>query len=234
MMTRRLPFVLSDQVDLSWMSTHDFEEFEKALHRELGEELRLCRVARGLARVELVKMLPSKCSDRSLITYELGTRRMTVVRWVELSAGLGVSPGMLLDRALQSAKMALETVVLRIDLHRLLHTEEPPLWPLAPWARNRLSVTPNGVAELHPFGLRELAAALDYDAQDLARRLAPYSQRYPKPWDDAREVVDPDGDEAPAATIHQVDDAVDAVEDAAGTDDEDTGTAGKPQDETES
>jgi hypothetical protein len=92
----------------------------------------------------------------------------------------GVAPGKLMDRALQQAGVVLESLVLRIDLTRLLESDDEMLLPLAPWARKRLDESHDGVAELHPVALRELATAFGYDPKELGQRLAPLNTRYPE------------------------------------------------------
>jgi len=73
------------------------------LRRVLGEELRAARMARGLARRDVVPELDRKVSLKALATYELGTRAMPVTRFIEICAVLRVSPVEIMRRTWERA-----------------------------------------------------------------------------------------------------------------------------------
>lgn len=106
--------------------------------RALGEELRRVREARGWSRAQFVKGLPSQIGDRTLLSYEHGSRQMTVLRLLELSQGLGVPASPIAAQVMQRARLYLQNLVLRVDLRQLLQDINMHYGPLASWARNRL------------------------------------------------------------------------------------------------
>jgi len=83
---------------------------DKVISRALGEELRRAREALGWSRGHLVARLPSGIGERTLLSYEHGTRHLTALRFVELCRALGAaatrnsattSPGFCLIRQVQ-------------------------------------------------------------------------------------------------------------------------------------
>lgn len=81
------------------------EVCEKAISRAVGEELRRTREAKGWSRQQLVSRLPSGIRERTVLSYEHGTRQLNVVRLVELCDALTVAPPTLLNQALQRAQL---------------------------------------------------------------------------------------------------------------------------------
>lgn len=78
---------------------------DRYVSRALGEELRRRREARGWSRARLVACLPSGIKGRTLLSYEDGTRQLTVVRLLELCRCLDVPAPVLLTDALRNARM---------------------------------------------------------------------------------------------------------------------------------
>lgn len=150
------------------------EKTSAAVARALGEELRRTREARGWSRTLFVQGLPSKIGDRTLLSYEHGTRHMTVLRLVELSQALEVPASTVVDHALQRARLALENLVLRVDLRQLLQDRNMQYRPMHPWARNRLMDSPNGIIGVSPDGLQELAAFLGRAPVEMSAYLAQF------------------------------------------------------------
>jgi hypothetical protein len=94
-----------------------------------------------------------------------------------LSGELGVPAPVLLAQALQNARLALENLVLRVDLRKVLTADTSDRFrPMHQWARNRLIEEPRGVVDLPPPTVRELAALLGCSHTDLAHYL---SQSHP-------------------------------------------------------
>jgi transcriptional regulator with XRE-family HTH domain len=150
----------------------EFDVAERAISRAVGEELRRTREARGWSRAQLAAMLPSGIGDRTILSYEHGTRHLTVLRLTEMCRALGVAADTLLSNALQRARIHLENLDLRIDLQAMLGDGSDKFRPMVQWARNKLNETPDGVAVLAPAALRELATFAGYPARDLANYLA--------------------------------------------------------------
>lgn len=148
------------------------ESLNKAFSRALGDELRRVREAEGWSRVQLVERLPSGICDRTLLSYEHGTRHLTALRLVELCFSLQVDAPTLLGRALQRARIHIEHLPLKVDLRSLLKDETPTYRPLAQWAKNALNEHPNGIAEITPETVKNLALFMGCTSDQLARYLA--------------------------------------------------------------
>jgi transcriptional regulator with XRE-family HTH domain len=145
---------------------------EKMLSRVIGEELRRTREAKGWSRAQLVAILPSGIGDRTLLSYEHGTRHLTVLRLIELCDAMGVAAPTVLGHALQRARLHLQNLVLHIDLRHLLNDWNEKFRPMHQWARNKLNENPDGVVELPPSSVRELAIFVGCTYQELADYLA--------------------------------------------------------------
>lgn len=157
----------------------------RALSRAIGEELRRAREALGLSRAQLVACLPSGIGDRTLLSYEHGTRHLTVLRFVELSRALGIGAPTLLTQALQRARLELSNLTLRIDLRFLLNDKSDKFRPMHQWARNKLNKHPDGIVELGRSSVEELADFVGYTTLELANYLARFIPETPWPEDEA-------------------------------------------------
>lgn len=140
--------------------------------RTLGEELRRAREAQGWSRAYFVAVLPSGIGDRTLLSYEHGTRHLTVLRFLELCVGLRADPLDVLGFSLQRAKVLLENMELTVDLRALLASQDPVFGPMRQWARNKLNRHHDGVAKLTPAAVRELADFMGCAHTELAAHLA--------------------------------------------------------------
>lgn len=150
------------------------KETAEAIARGVGEELRHRREAQGESRAQFVKRLPSGIGDRTLLAYEHGLRQLTVIRLVELSEGLGVGAPIVLGMGLQRAEVTLQDIPLRVDLSQLLDNTNAKVRPLHQWAKNRMRDSENGIAEILPPGVRELAASVGHAHHDVASQLATF------------------------------------------------------------
>ncbi|MBB4903991.1 helix-turn-helix domain-containing protein [Actinophytocola algeriensis] len=155
------------------------EATANAIARALGDELRRGREARGWSRAWFVKRLPSRIGDRTLLAYEHGMRQLTVLRLVELAEGLEVPASVILGQALQRARLTLHNLVLRVDLRQLLQGDNNNYRVLFPWARNRLNSSTNGVIEVTPTGVQELAAFIGRTPAELATHLSQFTPDVP-------------------------------------------------------
>lgn len=145
---------------------------ERAIARAIGAELRLAREERGWSRAHLVTQLPSGVGDRTLLSYEHGTRRLTIMRFIEMCHVLGVSAAELLARAFQRARIRLEDLVLQVDLVAVLADDAPALSALHRWAHHKLRRQQSRVAELTPDAVTELADAVGCSKRELTDYLA--------------------------------------------------------------
>jgi transcriptional regulator with XRE-family HTH domain len=146
----------------------------KAFARAVGEELRRVREGRGWSRAQFVALLPSKIGERTLLSYEHGTRQLTALRLVELCQELGVETPRMLGQALQRARLYLQNIPLHVDLNALLQAscDGGRFRLMAQWARNALSEHPNGIMEVGSTVVRNLALFIGCDHGDLATYLA--------------------------------------------------------------
>jgi hypothetical protein len=80
--------------------------------------------------------------------------------------------GSLLNRALQQARIHLENLVLEVDVRQLVAQRDEKFLPMVLWAHNKLIKHPDGVVELAPSAVVELADFIGCPAADLANYLA--------------------------------------------------------------
>lgn len=145
---------------------------QKAVVRAIGAELKIAREERGWTQTFFVKRMPSGVGTRTLLSYEQGTRTMTVTRFIEICHALGVSATELLGRAFQRARIRLEELVLQVDLVAVLADDAPGLVPVHRWAHRKLRRQQSRVAELTPEAVTELADAFGCSKQELTEYLA--------------------------------------------------------------
>jgi transcriptional regulator with XRE-family HTH domain len=148
---------------------------DRILSRAIGEEIQRARKALGLSRPQLSALLPSRIGQRTLLSYEHGIRHPTVLRLVEIGQAVGVDAATMLHRALLRAGDYVVTMTLHVDLHALLADKTRVFRPLAPWARNTLNENPEGVAEVDPPVVANLALFIGCRHRELARHLAQFT-----------------------------------------------------------
>jgi hypothetical protein len=146
-----------------------------AVTQGVGGELRCLREARGLSRLQVVSRLPSGIGDRTLLSYEHGTRQLTVLRLAELSWALGANAPTVLAYGLQRARLLLDHLTLAVDLRALLLDERVTFRPLAQWARNLLNDHPDGIVEVEPAVVRHLASFIGCTHSELAEHFARFT-----------------------------------------------------------
>lgn len=144
----------------------------KFVSTALGAELRRVREARDWTRARFVQQLPSGIGDRTLLAYEHGTRELTVLRLLELCAGLHTDPLDVLGFSLQRARVLTANMDMTVDLRALLADQNPVFRPMHQWARNKLNRHPDGIAKLAPTAVRELADFIGCTHHELAAHLA--------------------------------------------------------------
>lgn len=154
------------------------EPSDKMICRAVGEELRLVREGLGWSRGHLVSLLPSGIGDRTLLSYEHGTRHLTTLRLIELCRAMRVGAPTLLTRALQRAQIHTDNLVLEVDLRALLLDQRPQFRPMAPWARNALNMHPDGVMVVEPAAVRNLALFVGCTHRELANHLGRFIADY--------------------------------------------------------
>lgn len=152
------------------------------LARALGNELRTARKQRGWTRKQMRAHLAADNADtdndemslQTLATYELGTRRISVERFVELCAVLDQPPDQLLRRAITGAFGADHADRVRVDLPTLARTADPRLAHLRRWAAVRVHQRPAAlppVEELDEHALAALAALAGITSSELVHAL---------------------------------------------------------------
>ena len=152
------------------------------LARALGNELRAARKQLGWTRKQMRTELAADNADaetdevslQTLATYELGTRRISVERLVELCAVLGQPADQLLLRAIISAFGGEYHDRVEVDLSALARTADPRLRHLRRWATVRVRQRPAGlppVEELDGHALSALAALAGTTSNELVHAL---------------------------------------------------------------
>jgi len=156
------------------------EPSDKVISRALGEELRRAREACGWSRLQLVARLPSGIGERTLLSYEHGARQLTMLRFIEICRAMGVDSATLHARALQRARIHVETMNLQVDIREMLRdcNNNGKFRPMVQWARNTLNEHPEGIVEVQPVAVRHLALSAGYACQDLTSYLAQFIPNY--------------------------------------------------------
>jgi transcriptional regulator with XRE-family HTH domain len=148
---------------------------DRALAQILGQELRRARESKGFTRAELVAQLPSGIGDRTLLSYEHGTRTLSVARFIEICRALGVAATEILHNALEKAR-DLRAFSIKVDLEAILRDERTEFEPIRQWARNRLDGDdPSALVLLPPAAVRELAAVFGVTHVTLATYLIEFT-----------------------------------------------------------
>ena len=155
-------------------SPHQGEVTEKVISRAIGEELRRARQAKGWSRGYLVTRLPSGIGARTLLSYEHGTRHLTLLRFIEICRALGVAAPHLLNRALQVARIHLENLVLQVDVRQVVAQRNDRFLPLVMWAHNKLARQSGSIVELAPSAVIELADMIGCSQLELTNYLATF------------------------------------------------------------
>lgn len=150
------------------------EVADRTFAKVLGQELRRAREARGWTRVQLVTQLPSGIGDRTLLSYEHGTRTLSVTRFVEICRALGVAAAEILDSALEKAR-DLRAFSIKVDLRAVLRDDRVELDPVRLWASRRLADDPRTEVLLAPGTVRELATVFGFTHTALAAYLVGFS-----------------------------------------------------------
>lgn len=157
------------------------DTFNGVLSKKLGLEIRHVRESMGWSRGYMCSMLPCRIGDRTLLSYEQGTRQLTVNRLVEICAVLGREPDEIMGAAVQKARIHLENLNMKIDLRAVLRDNNPTYRPMVQWARNCLNKTPSGITELTPAAVRALADLSGFAEKRLANYLAEFRPSNCKP-----------------------------------------------------
>jgi transcriptional regulator with XRE-family HTH domain len=161
----------------------------KTIRRAVGTELRQARERCGWSRNQLSSRLPSGVGERTILAYELGSRNLQMVRFVELCQVLSVSASGLLTIALQRARINLNNIVLLVDLGALLDDHSTRARPLHPWARNKIHRQGTRIAHVSPTTVDELADCCGYDRQALGDYLATFVPAKHPPLEDAPDEI---------------------------------------------
>jgi transcriptional regulator with XRE-family HTH domain len=144
----------------------------------LGHELRTARKQRGWTRKQMQAQMAADDEDevslQTLATYELGTRRVSVNRFVELCAVLDEQADELLRRAITSVFGIDHDDHVEVDLSALARTADPRLQHLRRWATvstsQRLAGQPP-VEELDDHALAALARIAGTTKHELVQAL---------------------------------------------------------------
>lgn len=163
-------------------TTHDDGSLSVAQwRRELccatGFELRAVREDLGWSRDYVAQRLPDQLGERTILSYEHGTRVMSLTRFVEYSQTLDVDPPALLSFALGRIG-SVTAFTLRVYTEDIALDLTPEFDKAQSWARRRACQYPNeAVVDLNPTAVRELAVVFEYDFVELSRYFYRFSDR---------------------------------------------------------
>ena len=148
---------------------------DKAISRAIGEELRRVREAKGWTRGYLASVLPSGIGARTLLSYEHGTRHLTVMRFLEICKVLDAVAPHVLGLGLQRARLRLESLDLWVDLRALLSDRTTQFRSMIMWAHNKRIEYPEGVVKVTQSGVREMATMISTTARELTEYLVKFT-----------------------------------------------------------
>lgn len=148
---------------------------DKAISRAIGEELRRVREAKGWTRGYLVTRLPSGIGARTLLSYEHGTRHMTVMRFLELCRVLDAVAPHVLGLGLQRARLRLESLDLWVDLRTLVSDHTTKFRSMIMWAHNKRIEYPGGVVKVTQSAVREMATMISTTPGELTAYLVKFT-----------------------------------------------------------
>src|SRR5689334_8344682 len=150
-------------------------ELLTTMNRAVGEELRRTREANGWSRDLLVKRLPSGIGPRTLLSYEHGTRHLTLRRFVEVCQAMETTAPLVLGLALQRAQLYLDRLSLWVDLWQLADDNAGKYELMVLWANNKLIEHPDGIVQVTPSAVREMATLMSVTSKDLATYLTEFT-----------------------------------------------------------
>jgi transcriptional regulator with XRE-family HTH domain len=146
---------------------------EKLLWCNLGNRIKVARQERGWTREQVIQRLPTPIVDRTLLSYEHGTRRYTVARLAEIAIVLGEAPGDILNAAAREAR-AYHMIPMRVDLAAIAR-DRNGFAALSKWAKSKLVEPPRErYPVLVPLVIQTLATMVEKPSRDLVRYLAQF------------------------------------------------------------
>ena len=144
----------------------------KRITQAVGKALRRVREDLGLTRKDLAARLDSGIGERTLLSYELGHRQLTMGRFTELCRAMGVHPAVVFADVFRTTLEEWENGKILVDVIALTKDREPGFQPVRQWGRNRLERDSSlRFVELESAAVRELAAVVGCSPYDLAMYL---------------------------------------------------------------
>jgi transcriptional regulator with XRE-family HTH domain len=162
--------------DLRDLYVGDVSAFDTIFTEALGAELRRQRDRNNFTQAELAGAVGG-IHAQTLATYEQGTRRPTVARFVEICSRLQVDPSQVLADALLHADVELSKVTIEVDLAAVVKDNRSGYTAVRSWATRRLSRHPgeSAIQQFSTGALQEIAVVLGYADDELLRYLAAFS-----------------------------------------------------------
>jgi transcriptional regulator with XRE-family HTH domain len=155
-----------------------------AVNKAFGRELTRVRKARGWDREQVVALMASDVGPRTLASWEHGTRAMTVQKFLEVCAAMGVSAPAILQIAAQKVELPdvePDQEDIRVDLHAIIQATEIDD-PMRRWANGRLKSDPNAPTALADRQtINDMAAFMDITPTTVLTRLRPFATQQ-LPW----------------------------------------------------
>lgn len=172
---------MPEQTTTNNIYTLSVEQRRYELRRAVGERLRIARKELGWSREFAGQQMPGQPVSRTLLSYEQGSRDLSISRLVEYSQVLDEDPPGILSCALVRVGMLTELTlyVNATDIARDLTSE---FSRAQSWARRRSRQYPNETTvRLDPTAIRELAVVLEYEFIALSAYFYQFSDRNPDP-----------------------------------------------------
>lgn len=145
---------------------------DRLFMQELGRQLREERDSLGWTRAELSNKLASNLGDRAILSYEIGSRYMSVARLVELCRAMCVDMPALLARVARTVE-AFPAVSLNVDMFTIARRTTRKFQIVHRWAASRVSANPTRrIVCIEPREVATLATVMGCTHETLANYLA--------------------------------------------------------------
>jgi transcriptional regulator with XRE-family HTH domain len=144
-------------------------EADRQVKRLMGRVLRSARLKRGWTLQELAALMPTPIEWRTILSYERGSRAVSLERLYEFSVTLGESMAAMVDR-FERLMRDPSDLTLTVDVQLIAADTLEEFAGIQRWARNRLA-DGSGVVQVTPERVRDLAAVAGVTKPSLAHYL---------------------------------------------------------------
>lgn len=162
------------------MTPEQRKHWIREISRAVGDQIGFAREHARPTRRHAATLIPG--TERTVISWELGTRALTIPRQVEVCQAIGADPAVVLTKALVTVG-DITGFTLLVNLIAIAADRTKGFEKAQSWARHRSSRYPNDTEVLlSARAVRELAVAFNCPHLDLAHYLYEFSDRNTDGW----------------------------------------------------